>query len=231
MEHEIKKFAAVLCAALVLVAISIPFASAYTDCMVDRTRTQQGFSNPTTLPYIIDRLDEAHNYIWTIFWVHGVADYSYSNSDHDFINHINGLDPDTNIVLVHCHGGTSGSSSYLKFKDGSKLYDNEVNDWLDWGGYFIFAGACKSAKYTDLGNAFVNRGFDTFFGYKETVYTKRNGRFYSAFFYKGRYLDTPVSIAANYAEDKVEEEFGDASDVGNNRFIGDSSLCLAPSDW
>jgi len=87
MEHEIKRIAAVLCAALVLVAISIPFASAYTDCMVDRTRTQQGFSDPTTLPYITARLNEAHNYIYSIFWVNGVADYSYSNSDYDFINH------------------------------------------------------------------------------------------------------------------------------------------------
>ncbi len=101
MEHEIKRIAAALCVSLVLAAISIPFASAYTDCMVDRTRTQQGFSNPTTLPYITARLDEAHDYIYSIFWVSGVADYSYSNSDHDFINHINDLDLDTNIVLVH----------------------------------------------------------------------------------------------------------------------------------
>ncbi len=39
MEYEIKRIAAVLCAALVLAAISVPFASAY-DGMVDRTRTQ-----------------------------------------------------------------------------------------------------------------------------------------------------------------------------------------------
>ncbi len=37
-----------------------------------------------------------------------------------------------------------------------------------------------------------------------------------------------VSEAARYAADEVEEEFGDETDVGNNLFIGNSSLCLRP---
>lgn len=93
-------------------------------------------------------------------------------------------------------------------------------------GGFIFAGACESAKYANLGSEFINRGFDTYFGYKDTVYTVRNARFYSEFFNLGTFTNVDVSEAARYAADEVEEEFGDATDVENNRFIGDSSLCL-----
>ncbi|WP_292375756.1 hypothetical protein [Methanosarcina sp. UBA411] len=67
------------------------------------------------------------------------------------------------------------------------------------GGGFIFAGACESAKYTDLGNAFINNGFDTYFGYKDTVNTLHNARFYSAFFDMATFTDVTVSEAANYA--------------------------------
>lgn len=42
----------------------------------------------------------------------------------------------------------------------------------------------------------------------------------------GTFTNVAVSEAANYAEDEVEEEFGDATDVANNRFIGNSNLCL-----
>lgn len=37
-----------------------------------------------------------------------------------------------------------------------------------------------------------------------------------------------LSEAVNYAAGEVEEEFGDAADVANNRFIGSSNLCLRP---
>ncbi|AKB55474.1 MULTISPECIES: hypothetical protein [Methanosarcina] len=95
-------------------------------------------------------------------------------------------------------------------------------------GGFIFAGACKSAKYTDLGNAFINNGFDTYFGYEDNVNTLHNALFYSAFFDAATFTDVTVSEAANYARNQVEKEFGDAADVANNRFIGNSNLCLRP---
>ncbi|AKJ38638.1 hypothetical protein [Methanosarcina barkeri] len=56
-------------------------------------------------------------------------------------------------------------------------------------GGFIFAGACKSAKYTDLGNAFINNGFDTYFGYEDNVNTLHNALFYSAFFDAATFTD------------------------------------------
>ncbi len=222
-----------MCVCLLLTAISN--AVAY-DGMVDRTRTQQEPMDDMVLSYITDRLNEAHNYIASIFWVDGVVDYQYSSTDHDFINHINSMNPaHTKIVLIHSHGGASGwwiwGSSYLVLKDGSELHANEVNDWLDYGGYFIFAGACDSAKYDDLGNSFVNKGFDAYFGYTDTVYTVHNARFYSAFFDKARHLDVTISEARDYAEQQVLSEFGSNSDVVKNKIIGDSSLCLAPSDW
>lgn len=111
------------------------------------------------------------------------------------------------------------------------MYDDDVNSWLNYDGYFIFAGACDSATYDDLGNAFINKGFDAYFGYTDTVYTVHNARFYSAFFEKGRHLDVTISEARDYAEQQVLSEFGSNSDVVKNKIIGDSSLCLAPSDW
>ncbi|AAB89492.1 MULTISPECIES: C25 family cysteine peptidase [Archaeoglobus] len=192
--------------------------------------------NNEVLAYINERLDEAHNYISSIFWVDGVLDYQYSNSDHDFIDHLNSMNPThTKIVLIHSHGGADGwwiwGSSFLQFKDGSKLYDNEVNRWLNYDGYFIFAGACDSATYDDLGNTFLNKGFDAYFGYTDSVYTVNNARFYSAFFDKGRHLDVTISEARDHAEQQVLSEFGSNSDVVKNKIIGDSSLCLATSDW
>jgi len=35
-----------------------------------------------------------------------------------------------------------------------------------------------------------------------------------------------VSTAARYATDQVKEEYGDDTSVADDRFIGDSSLCL-----
>lgn len=93
-------------------------------------------------------------------------------------------------------------------------------------GGFIFAAACESAKYTDLGSEFINKGFDTYFGYKVTVNTLHNARFYSEFFNRGTFTNVPVSEAAVYARNQVEKEFGDATDVANYRFIGNSNLCL-----
>lgn len=80
-----------VCACLVLIAISAD-AIAY-DGMVDRTRTQQEPMNSEVLAYLTAGLNEAHNYISSIFWVDGVVDYQYSNTDHDFINHINSMNP------------------------------------------------------------------------------------------------------------------------------------------
>lgn len=43
------------------------------------------------------------------------------------------------------------------------------------------------------------------------------------------FLKQPTMFeAANYAAGEVEEEFGDAADVANNRFIGNSNLYLKP---
>ncbi|WP_155396825.1 hypothetical protein [Methanosarcina barkeri] len=45
------------------------------------------------------------------------------------------------------------------------------------------------------------------------------------------FLKQPTMFeAANYAAGEVEEEFGNAADVANNRFIGNSNLCLRPRE-
>ncbi len=224
---------AAVCVCLVLMAISS--AVAY-DGMVDRTRTQQEPMSPIVRSYLNARLNEAHNYIASIFWVDGVVDYPYSNSDREFIDRVNSMNSaHTKIVLIHSHGGASGwwiwGSSYLVFRDGSELHADDVSRRLNSGGYFIFAAACHSAEYDDLGNAFLNKGFSAYFGYTDSVYTVHDARFYSAFFDKARHLDVTISEARDYAEQVVLAEFGSNSDVVRNKIIGDFSLCLAPSDW
>lgn len=132
-----------------------------------------------------------------------------------------------NVVLIETHGETVLDTTYLIFKDYSGLSSTGVNNWMDErDGGFIFAGACYSAKYTDLGNAFINNGFDTYFGFKDTVRTLPSSRFCSAFIDAATFTDVTVSEAARYAADEVEEEFGYATDVSNNQFIGNSNLCL-----
>ena len=221
--------------ALVLISGTIlSSASALDDCMVDRTRVAQGFeySSDTTSSYVNSKLDEAHAYINSIHWVNGVADYQYSNTDHDFINHINGLYSDSNIVLIHSHGGTLSGSSFITFLEYySDLYDYDVNNWLDDGGYFIFAGSCNSAQYSDLGNSFLNNGFDAYLGFEGEVSTVACSCFYSAFFKRGRYLDVTVSDAADYALDTVYYDFGEYGEADSMEILGDQNLCLAPSDW
>lgn len=205
-------------------------ASADPDAMLDRSRTQFGDLSTNQINYINARFNEVRNDLILISDISIIADYqSGTVNDHGFINGINSLDDTTNVnvVLIHTHGGIFLLSTFLKFKDGSHLYNSDVNSWMSQrDGGFIFAGACESAKNTDLGNEFINKGFDTYFGYKDTVNTLHNARFYSEFFSMGTFTNVAVSEAANYAEDEVEEEFGDATDVANNRFIGNSNLCL-----
>jgi len=214
-----------------LFSICIPAVTAYNDCLVDRTRAVQDPTEPALADYINARMSEARNSINSIHWVNGVADHASSPSDRDFINHIDDLSSNANIVAVHSHGGISGSSSFLRFGDDSDLYDNDVNNWLDPGGYFLYAGSCHSAEYTDLGNSFVSRGFNTYFGFTGTVNTIYSSRFCSAFFYMAKYLDTTVSEARDYALLEVLDDFGKYGGTDHNRFIGDSNLFLAPSDW
>ncbi|MDY0130491.1 MAG: hypothetical protein RBR63_09960 [Methanosarcina vacuolata] len=218
----------IICILLLLFAAP---ASADPDAMLDRSRTQFGDLSTSSINYINARCNEVRNDLILIPDITIIADYTYgAASDQGFINGINSLDDatDENVVLIHTHGGAL-LLSYLIFKDESCLYSLDVNSWMDErDGGFIFAGACKSAKYTDLGNAFINNGFDTYFGYKDDVNTLRNARFYSAFFDAATFTDVTVSEAANYAAGEVEDEFGNAADVDNNRFIGNSNLCLRP---
>ncbi|WP_406657853.1 hypothetical protein V7O62_04655 [Methanolobus sp. ZRKC2] len=219
------------CATIFFLLLMLVAPAASTpDAMLDRSRTQFGDTSASTNNYIDARFGEVKNDLFLISDISIISDYqSGTLSDYDFINGIDLLDDttDVNVVLIHTHGGTSLLSSYLCFKDDSKLYDSDVNSWMDQrNGGFIFAGACKSAKYTDLGNEFIDEGFDTFFGYKDTVFTLHNARFYAAFFDLGTFTNVDVSQAARYAEDEVEDEFGDATDVADNRFIGNSNLCL-----
>jgi hypothetical protein len=81
-------------------------------------------------------------------------------------------------------------------------------------------------EYTDLGNEFIDEGFDTFFGYKVSVNTIRNAYFYEEFFNMARFTNVAVAEAASYAKDEAEDQFTDASDVSQYRFIGNSNLCL-----
>ncbi|MDD3317353.1 MAG: hypothetical protein GX152_10485 [Methanosarcina sp.] len=219
----------IICVLLLLFAAP---ASADPDAMLDRSRTQFGDLSTSSINYINARCNEVRNDLILIPDITIIADYTYgAASDQDFINGINSLDDATNenVVLIHTHGGTSLLSSFLKFKDESCLYSLDVNSWMDErDGGFIFAGACESAKYTDLGNAFINNGFDTYFGYKVSVNTLSNVRFYSAFFDAATFTGVTVSEAARYAKKQVEKEFGDATDVGNNLFIGNPNLCLRP---
>ena len=219
--------------ALVLVSGAIiTSASALNDCMVDRTRVAQGFAPPDPTPYVNSKLTETATSINSIHWVNGVADYQYSNTDQDFINHINGLYSSNNIVLTHTHGGSSGGSSFMTFLDGySDLYDSDVNNWLDSGGYFIFAGACKSAQYSDLGNSFLNKGFDGYLGFEGDVSSVTCSCFYSAFFERGRYLDVTVSNAATYALQTTLNEWDGYGGTDSKEILGSQYLCLAPSDW
>ena len=216
---------------VLVVSVCIPGVTAYNDCLVDRTRAVQDPTEPALADYINARMNEAKNSIYSIFWVNGVENYAYSASDSEFINHIDSLYSQTNIVAIQSHGGTSGSHSYITLEDDSDLYYNEVNSWLDPGGYFLYAGSCYSAAYTDLGNSFVNKGFDTYLGFTGSVGTVYNSRFCSAFFNKAKYVDTSVSTAASYAKQQVLNEWGDYGGTNNYQFIGDSNLCLAPSDW
>lgn len=216
---------------ILLCIFVIPCVNAYNDCLVDRTRAYQDPTEPALTNYINARMDETKSSISSIFWVQGVSDYSYSSTDQDFIGHINGLSSSTNIVAVQSHGGTSGSSSHLTFGDSSYLSASDVDSWLDAGGYFIFAGACNSAKYSDPGDNFVDKGFNAYLGYSDSVQTIFNSGFCSEFFGRAKYLDVPISSAAEYALERVENELGSQGGTENYEIIGDTDLCLAPSDW
>lgn len=216
--------------ACILVLLLILPVSATPDAMLDRTRTQDDELSDESRDYINSKLDDVRSHLFYIPDISIISDYqSGSLSNYDFINGINLLDDstDVNVVLIHCHGGASLWSSYLCFKDDSKLYDSNVNSWMDQrDGGFIFAGACYGAKYTDLGNEFIDEGFDTFFGYKVSVNTIRNAYFYEEFFNMARFTNVAVAEAASYAKDEAEDQFTDASDVSQYRFIGNSNLCL-----
>ncbi|MDY9927066.1 hypothetical protein [Methanosarcina sp.] len=214
---------------LLLLLFAAP-ASADPDAMLDRSRTQFEDLTEYEIYYINARFNEIRNNLFLIPDITIIADRtSGSASAQDFINGINLLDDttDVNVVLIETHGGTVFDTSYLIFKDDSGLSSTGVNNWMDErDGGFIFAGACYSAKYTDLGNAFINNGFDTYFGFKDEVRTLATSRFCSAFFDAATFTDVTVSEAATYAADEVEEEFEYSTDVDNNRFIGNSNLCL-----
>lgn len=221
-----------ICVIGILLFLFASPASADPDAILDRSRTQFADIDANTINYIHARFDEVDQDLLLIPDITSLTDYvSGSSSDSAFVANINALDDTTNVnvVVIHTHGGTNEtlSASYLQFKDSSWLSDSNVNNWMDGrNGGFMFAGACKSAKYTDLGNEFIDKGFDTYFGYQDTVLAKRNARFYAAFFDLATFTNVKVSEAARYAEDEVEDEFGSADDVGNNRFIGNSDLCL-----
>lgn len=224
---SINEFVCIISALLVLCTLT---ASATPDAMLDRSRTQFGDLDAATINYINARFEEVKDNLFLISDISIISDYqSGTLSDYDFVNAINLLDDttNTNIVLIHTHGGSSLFSGYLYFKDDSKLYDSDVDSWMDLrDGSFIFAGACKSAQYTDLGNEFIDKGFDTYFGYNDSVDTMHNALFYSEFFNLATFTNVPVSTAARYATDQVKEEYGDDTSVADYRFIGDSSLCL-----
>ncbi|KKG59318.1 MAG: hypothetical protein LHW64_11780 [Candidatus Cloacimonetes bacterium] len=214
---------------LLLLLFAAP-ASADPDAMLDRSRTQFEDLIEYEIYYINARFNEIRNDLFLIPDITIIADRtSGSASAQDFINGINLLDDttDVNVVLIQTHGGTVPDTSYLIFKDNSGLSSTGVNNWMDErDGGFIFAGACYSAKYTGLGNAFINNGFDTYFGFKDVVRTLPTSRFCSAFFDAATFTDVTVSEAAIYARNQVKKEFGDATDVANYRFIGNSNLCL-----
>lgn len=210
---------------LLLVCIfCMPVASAY-DCCVDRTRVAQGVPS-NIADYVNDRMDEAKCSINSLVWVDGVRDDSYSYSPSAFISHINSLTTLSNIVLIHCHGSTSGGSSKLVLYNGDYLTASYVEDNLDEGGLFIFAAACGSSCYSDLGNAFVDKGFDAYLGYRDTVLTDRNAGFYAAFFDKANRPGISVAYAADYASDAVLDEFGDYGGTNGYRIYGDSTTSL-----
>ncbi|MDK2974582.1 MAG: hypothetical protein PWP08_953 [Methanofollis sp.] len=111
---------------LLLCRFCMPVASAY-DCCVDRTRVAQGLSNDIA-DYVNERMDKAKSNISGIIWVEGVRDYSYSSSPSAFISHVNALNTNSNIVLIHCHGSTSGGTSKLKLYNGDYLTASYVED-------------------------------------------------------------------------------------------------------
>jgi hypothetical protein len=220
-----------LCTICFLLLLLIVPASA-TDAMIDRSRTQFGDLTANEINYINSRMVEARADMVLIPDVNVIADYGTgSASDQAFINNINSLDEtvDMNVVLIHSHGGANDATRqcYVVFKDQSVLYAADVDNWLDdIDGGFIFVGACSSAKYADLGWEFLCEDFDSYFGYRGPVATLHNARFYAAFFDFATFPNVEVCNAADSAEDEVEEEFGNADDVGNNRFLGNSYLCL-----
>ncbi|SFM21432.1 hypothetical protein [Methanolobus profundi] len=220
-----------LCTICFLLLLLIVPASA-TDAMIDRSRTQFGDLTANEINYINSRMVEARADMVLIPDVNVIADYGTgSTSDQDFIDNINSLDEtvDMNVVLIHSHGGSDDDNhkSAVQFKDSSWLFANEVDNWLDdINGGFIFMGTCNSTKYADLGWEFLCEDFDSYFGYRGPVFTLHNARFYAAFFDLATFTNVEVCDAADYAEDEVEEEFGNADDVGYNRFLGDDNLCL-----
>ncbi|ABE51179.1 hypothetical protein [Methanococcoides burtonii] len=219
-----------ICTIGFLLIICTISASATPDAIIDRSRTQFPDISASTISYINSKCNDVKSDLFLISDISSITDYQTgASSDTAFVDNIDLLDDTTttNVVLIHSHGDTFLLSSFIKFKDDSKLYDNEVTSGMDSrNSGFIFAGACSSAKYTDLGNSFINKGFDTYFGYKETVYTLHNALFYSEFFDLGTFTNVPVSTAASYAADETKEEYGDDTSVANYRLIGDSTLCL-----
>lgn len=209
---------------LLICIFCVPVASAY-DCCVDRTRVAQGLPS-NIADYVNDRMDEAKSNISGIIWVEGVRDYSYSSSPSAFISHINSLNTNSNIVLIHCHGSTSGGTSKLVLYNNDYLTASYVDDNLDYGGLFIFAAACGSSYYSDLGNAFVDKGFDAYLGYNNTVTTNRNAKFYSSFFERASRPTISVANAADYALNAVLFDFGDFGGTDSNHIYGDRTTSL-----
>jgi len=204
-------------------------ASADPDAILDRSRTQFGDLIEYEIYYINARFNEIRNDLFLIPDITIIADKtSGSASAQDFINGINLLDDttDVNVVLIETHGETVLDTTYLIFKDYSGLSSTGVNNGWTKETEGSFCRSMLLCKYTDLGNAFINNGFDTYFGFKDTVRTLPSSRFCSAFIDAATFTDVTVSEAARYAADEVEEEFGYATDVSNNQFIGNSNLCL-----
>ncbi|WP_410509936.1 hypothetical protein RSJ42_07365 [Methanosarcina hadiensis] len=147
------KYMYTICVLLFLFTVPV---SAAPDALLDRSRTQFGDLTTSEINYINARFVEVKGDIMFIPDITSNLDFQTgAASDSYFIN--NGIDSlddttDVNIVLIHTHGGVSGSSCRLQFKDGSLLTASDVSNWLDQrDGGFFFAGACSSAKYTDLG--------------------------------------------------------------------------------
>lgn len=114
--------ACIICLLLLLFAAP---ASADPDAIIDRSRTQFGDLSTSTINYINSRCDEVKDSLLLIPDISIISDYtSGAAGNYEFINGINSLDSttDVNVVLVDTHGGTLLLSTFLLFKDDSRLY-------------------------------------------------------------------------------------------------------------